>query len=159
MPGDECKTCNGAGVRGYGNTSTWIGGVGGQMMTTDVCDQCWGSGDRYRKGVNLRQLRAEVGRLPRENRDMSEAEAHGVWRILVECCGCRDDEMDRTTFIICQAKRLETEWRFQGLLGFGGKFWRNMGRWYVSCYPEDKTPEREVMIEKANERLRALLGR
>lgn len=42
-PGDECKNCGGAGVTTYGSTATWRGGVGGQTITTGVCDKCWGS--------------------------------------------------------------------------------------------------------------------
>ena len=44
--GCECLACGGAGVRSYPSTSTWRGGIGGQAFTTDVCDKCWGSGDR-----------------------------------------------------------------------------------------------------------------
>jgi hypothetical protein len=39
-----CRSCSGAGIKVYGSTSTWRGGIGGQMMTSDVCDKCWGSG-------------------------------------------------------------------------------------------------------------------
>lgn len=53
-----CPKCNGSGVRMYGSTATWRGGIGGQMCTSDVCDQCWGSGDEHRKGADLRQLMA-----------------------------------------------------------------------------------------------------
>lgn len=42
---DPCARCRGWGVRWYGNTSTWRGGMGGARMTRDVCDACWGSGD------------------------------------------------------------------------------------------------------------------
>lgn len=56
---DPCQRCHGSGVRTYGNTSTWRGGIGGATMTNDVCDQCWGSGDRYRQGVDLKKLRSE----------------------------------------------------------------------------------------------------
>jgi hypothetical protein len=49
------------------------------------------------------------------------------------------------------------EWRFQGLLGFGGKFWRNDGRIYVNCYSEDRTPARERMIEATNKALDELV--
>jgi hypothetical protein len=42
------------------------------------------------------------------------------------------------------------EWRCVPKLGFGGKFWRNAGRFYVSYYPEDKTPEREVTLARIN---------
>ena len=43
-----CIACDGFGVRMYGSTATWRGGVGGQTMTQDVCDKCWGSGDANR---------------------------------------------------------------------------------------------------------------
>lgn len=56
---DPCQTCNGSGTRLYGSGSTWRGGMGTTCMATDVCDACWGTGDRYRSGVNLRQLRDE----------------------------------------------------------------------------------------------------
>jgi len=47
-PGYECKACGGSGTRAYGSTSTWRGGAGGQMITSDVCDRCWGSGQEGR---------------------------------------------------------------------------------------------------------------
>ena len=59
---DPCLKCNGSGVRAYGSTSTWRGGVGGCAITSDVCDTCWGSGDRYRAWCNLRRLRDEEGK-------------------------------------------------------------------------------------------------
>lgn len=40
-----CPSCQGWGVRSYPNTTTWRGGIGGQMFTNDVCNKCWGSGD------------------------------------------------------------------------------------------------------------------
>lgn len=46
--GRTCKPCNGFGVRVYGSTATWHGGIGGQAITSDVCDKCWGSGDSDR---------------------------------------------------------------------------------------------------------------
>lgn len=33
--------------------------MGGAMMTTDVCDRCWGSGDEHSHGTDLRRLRHE----------------------------------------------------------------------------------------------------
>jgi len=56
---DPCRRCRGVGVVMYGSTATWRGGMGGCAMTKDVCDACWGSGDRYRHGVDLRKLRDE----------------------------------------------------------------------------------------------------
>ena len=43
-----CEECGGLGVKVYGDTSTWRGGIGGQAITNDVCNRCWGSGDRDR---------------------------------------------------------------------------------------------------------------
>ncbi len=48
------------------------------------------------------------------------------------------------------------EWRFQGHLGFGGKFWRNDGRHYVSAYHEDITKERNRMIASLNTQIENL---
>lgn len=40
-----CASCGGSGYVAYGSTATWRGGIGGQAITTDVCDKCWGSGN------------------------------------------------------------------------------------------------------------------
>jgi len=61
-----CETCQGLGTRIYANTSTWRYGIGGAMITTDICDKCWGSGDKYRKGVNLKELYSKLKTLERE---------------------------------------------------------------------------------------------
>ena len=54
-PGDKvCIKCGGSGVRVYGSTSTWHGGTGGQQLTSDICDRCWGSGAENRPWLNLR---------------------------------------------------------------------------------------------------------
>jgi hypothetical protein len=52
--GHECTECMGMGVKVYGSTATWHGGIGGQAMTSGICDKCWGSGDRNRPWLNLR---------------------------------------------------------------------------------------------------------
>lgn len=49
-----CYTCQGQGVRVYCNTTTWHGGIGGQSMTSDVCDKCWGSGNIDRPWLSHR---------------------------------------------------------------------------------------------------------
>jgi len=51
-----CRQCSGLGVRSYGSTATWRGGIGGQTITSGVCDQCWGSGDADRPWADLQQL-------------------------------------------------------------------------------------------------------
>jgi hypothetical protein len=49
------------------------------------------------------------------------------------------------------------EWRFGGQLGFGGKVYLSLSRLYVSCYPEDETPELRDRIAEVNSRLAAVL--
>jgi len=46
------------------------------------------------------------------------------------------------------------EWRFQGLLGFGGKYWSETNT--VNCYREDMTDERREVIERTNAALARL---
>jgi hypothetical protein len=53
---DACPRCNGEGIAMYGSTSTWHGGIGGCAMTYDVCDDCWGSGSKTKKWIDLRKV-------------------------------------------------------------------------------------------------------
>jgi len=55
---EPCDRCGGSGVRCYPSTAGWRGGAAGQQVTSDVCDLCWGSGDKNRHGVNLKRLLA-----------------------------------------------------------------------------------------------------
>lgn len=57
--GVPCTLCNGRGVRLYGSTATWRGGMGGAAMTWDQCDMCWGSGDMGRPWPSIRELEAK----------------------------------------------------------------------------------------------------
>ncbi|MGE4497555.1 MAG: hypothetical protein AB7E48_06715 [Deferribacterales bacterium] len=53
-----CSKCSGSGVFLYANTATWRsrpGTIAGSAMTSDVCDECWGTGDTERKGRNLKE--------------------------------------------------------------------------------------------------------
>ena len=54
-----CDTCAGYGWRQYSHGSTWRGGMGTAAFCADVCDQCWGSGDANRQGMNLRLMEAK----------------------------------------------------------------------------------------------------
>lgn len=49
-----------------------------------------------------------------------------------------------------------SEWRFQGDLGFGGKFYYSETAWRVGCYVEDDNPRRLESIAAANIVLNAL---
>jgi DnaJ-class molecular chaperone len=67
--GDKvCSECGGSGVKGYGDTTTWRGGYGGQQITTDVCDQCWGSGKQNKPGVDLRKLFSKLRTLSEDKK-------------------------------------------------------------------------------------------
>jgi len=77
--GKCCKGCSGTGYKVYGSTSTWSGGIGGQQITSGICDKCWGSGDINNPWTNLRY----IGGLKHQ---LSEAKAE-VERLQVEeCC-------------------------------------------------------------------------
>jgi len=51
-----CPDCGGSGCKVYGSTSTWHGGIGGQAITSGVCNKCWGSGKINSPWANLKQL-------------------------------------------------------------------------------------------------------
>lgn len=78
--------------------------------------------------------------------------AERIYDILVEHCSAHNDAREKQSFVHAQVEGC-IEWRFQGALGFGGKFWNNAGRWYVNGYPEEMTPERETIVQKANAQL------
>lgn len=84
-----------------------------------------------------------------------------VWQILVEECGAQPitgsvcDHFWEFRFHWPRCR----EFRFMGKLGFGGKIWDTGTAWRVSCYPENRTPERDAMIERANARLADLRRR
>jgi hypothetical protein len=89
---------------------------------------------------------------------MNPDHAEAIYDILIEVCGASADEDSRLSFVTHHTDSFhrEGEWRFQGTLGFGGKFWRQRDRWYVNCYGEDETPERLETIKQANRRLQML---
>lgn len=51
-----CKKCSGSGVVAYGSTATWHYGPGGSMITSDVCDSCWGSGSSIDRWPSHREF-------------------------------------------------------------------------------------------------------
>ena len=80
---------------------------------------------------------------------MTEKKAQELYNQLAKLCGA--PESYRADFIASYTReRYPTEWRFQGELGFGGKFWIRGDKWYVNCYREDETPERRKMIDEVN---------
>lgn len=81
-----CKRCGGLGRRCYGSTATWRHGVGGQVLTMDVCDCCWGTGDSQKQGANLRAMENEIrtlrlaaARAESEGHDLCELHGEAMW--------------------------------------------------------------------------------
>lgn len=66
----------------------------------------------------------------------------------------RDEPFNRLAFVQYfmepDVRDNAKEFRFQGHLGFGGKFWRRHTGHDVTCYLEDRTFERSQMITKLN---------
>lgn len=90
---------------------------------------------------------------------MTKHIANRIYDTLVVHCDAPDTRLDRLqccAHILQEFGRLE--YRFQGSLGFGGKLWMNRD-WYVSCYPEDQTPERDTAVTAANAALDELRRR
>lgn len=77
---------------------------------------------------------------------------NSIYDILVAEAGA--SERGREHFIRSFMDDAPREYRFQGALGFGGKFWRQPFR--ISCYAEDETPERIAMIDRVNGMLKDL---
>lgn len=86
-----------------------------------------------------------------------------MWRILVEMGGAHPShEVEFMHYLTKEVGMFAHEFRFQGHLGFGGKFhngtnyrFSDKGEpyWYVSCYLEDETPERKKLIEQMDHAL------
>lgn len=98
---------------------------------------------------------------------ITEAQAESVLQILKDECGYCAYPYDGLGFIrsiMTEASDREHvchEYRFMGAIGSGGKF-RNNGNCdntpYVDAYPENLTPARSAMIERANKRLKELFS-
>lgn len=80
-----------------------------------------------------------------------------IWQVLVEECGALNSAPHFMEFRYYLGRKAwgGHEFRCQGAR-FGGKFHNDGRKWWVSCYPEDETPERQAMIGAANTRLAAL---
>jgi len=81
--------------------------------------------------------RHEHLKLPREQL------LHRVWSVLVEHAGAKESMRDEFLNVH------DYEFRFQGVLGFGGKVYGKHVL-HIDCYTEDYTPERLAIIERVN---------
>ena len=86
--------------------------------------------------------------------------ADQIYNLLVELAGAPKEGWTREQFVhwFGEDNDYSRAFRFQGSLGFGGKFRRNDGRFYVTCYSEDETAERMATIERTDEALSSLKG-
>jgi hypothetical protein len=84
---------------------------------------------------------------------LSEEAANEVWDLLVEMGGAPKRDDPRTHFVSCQTGEGIREWRFQGLFGYGGKFYRDHNKWRVGHYREDDSPERNKIRDEINAKL------
>lgn len=79
--------------------------------------------------------------------------------LLAKKVGAKSDPIDKKMFILdfCQVDNPAIEFRFGGIFGMGGKFWRNGNRFEISCYRETETPERLEVIVCVNEEINQLV--
>lgn len=86
-----------------------------------------------------------------ENRDkaadggLSSHALLAIFDVLVTCAGARESMWEDFLYSLQCGTR---EYRFQGSLGFGGKYWPETNT--VSCYPEDMTDRRRAIITETN---------
>lgn len=78
-----------------------------------------------------------------------------IWEILIQECGAQATPSALDSFRYALATRVAKwpfEYHFQSKLGPGGTLWLLHDSIYVTCYPEEMTPERQAMIDAANAR-------
>lgn len=82
-----------------------------------------------------------------------------VWDLLVKEVGARSDPLDKEMFILdyCQVDDPAIEFRFGGIFGMGGKFWRNQNCFTISCYRETETLDRTEVIARVNAEINKLV--
>ena len=91
LAGVACGHCTN-GRRAYASTATWLGGIGGQAITVDVCDRCWGTGRSDVTGADLRRGFAALKQAERE-RDEAREKARR-WREVASWLARRNAERD-----------------------------------------------------------------
>ncbi len=81
-----------------------------------------------------------------------------VYSALVEIGGANESErVGFVDYFTSPHEHSDLEWRFRGLLGFGGKFYRGWEQFYVAYYPEDHTPARDEIEDRLNYRISELI--
>lgn len=89
---------------------------------------------------------------------LTEDTANEVWTLLVAKAGARENERAAFVRYLTSPESSGHEYRFIGLLGFGGKLHFNEYRGArVSCYPEDADEVRDAIITTVNDQLAAIV--
>ena len=95
---------------------------------------------------------------------ISEGVARSIYAILIKECGAPEGLLTEFLNHHTQPFSVPSEFRFQGVLGFGGKFrvirdysTTSKLQWYVDAYPEDMgQPQVESAVTWANVSLQEL---
>lgn len=87
--------------------------------------------------------------------------AEKIWQILVDHAGAYvppagEYDSSKVSFIRNATEGTWTEFRFGGVLGFGGKIYNCHSRWLVGCYSEDEGVKQKKAIARSNAALDAL---
>ena len=93
------------------------------------------------------------------DRSVDRGRAEAAYEALVALAGASGRSEARDEFIRHATRPGGCEYRFQGMLGFGGKYHDpGYGVPYASCYPEDETPARKAAVAAVNTRFGAIFG-
>lgn len=85
---------------------------------------------------------------------MTEKQFKKIYDFLVCIGGASESERESFIYHHTKATEICTEWRFSGLLGFGGKY--RSGTNSVDCYSEDENKERLSIIILLNNVLKSV---
>lgn len=86
---------------------------------------------------------------------LTEKQVSDICDLLIKQCGLSSFHAGVMPVSLV-GKSFPIEYRFQGLLGFGGKIRIRYDKWYVDNYSEDRTSLRDVIIKVTNKRLARL---
>ena len=87
--------------------------------------------------------------------------AKKIYKYLIEHGGARSHiidnlDVEQDAFVWHASENGLTEYRCVSKLGFGGKFYNDHNTWRVGYYKEDKTQERDALVNKINKFLKEL---
>lgn len=82
-------------------------------------------------------------------------QGHKIYDILENIGGASKGERNSFIYAHCESDYICEEWRFQGKLGFGGKY--RIERNMVDYYLEDETPEMIELTKEINKQLSEII--